>query len=158
MSSYLNIYLKKKDTHEYLLLDSWSRSTDAYQFVSDNLNPAWAGNEEKYTDITTKDLDVVIRDIAKGKKSAMERLNAYKEYLGRLVDCIDPDCPNAPKPRKSGIAPDTGIDDCLTEIQGWKELYNDLDSTQQYIYFLRGILQSSEDNCNGFEGMAMNID
>lgn len=159
MSSYLNIYLKKKDTHEYLYLEDWSRNSEVYQYVNDNINPAWASNEDKYTDVTIKDLDTVIHDIAKEKKATMDRLNSYKEYLGKLVDYIDPDCPEAPKPKK-GVEDNTEIWDCLEQIQWLKEEYNDLDDAQKYIDFLYNIQANCENECIGdypFECISFNI-
>ena len=50
MSSYLSFYLvPRAHPEEKLLLQSFSRSNEVYQRFSDNLNIAYAGNEEKYT-------------------------------------------------------------------------------------------------------------
>lgn len=48
---------------EKLLLQSFSRSNEVYQRFSDNLNIAYAGNEEKYTKLTISDVESVIQDI-----------------------------------------------------------------------------------------------
>lgn len=64
MSSYLSFYLvPRAHPEEKLLLQSFSRSNEVYQRFSDNLNIAYAGNEEKYTKLTISDVESVIQDI-----------------------------------------------------------------------------------------------
>ncbi len=111
MSSYLNFYLlpkKSKKSYTYtenggnieeeikltegkpLLFDSYSRSDDVYQSFNDTLNIAYAGDEEKYTDVTLDDVKRVIDnfevDIDKTKKRLEVNYKMLKEggYHGEL--------------------------------------------------------------------------
>jgi len=78
MSSYLNFYLvpKKKDwmseEPKPLLFNSYSRGTEVYQSIYEELNPVWYGNGDTpaYTEITAGDIKKVV--------------NATKEYLERI--------------------------------------------------------------------------
>jgi len=64
MSSYLSFYLvPRAHPEEKLLLQSFSRSNEVYQRFSDNLNIAYAGNEEKYTKLTISDVESVIQEM-----------------------------------------------------------------------------------------------
>lgn len=157
MSSYLNIYLKERDTKEYLLLDSYSRSSEIYQRFNENVNPAYAGMEEKYTDLTTKDLDCIIRELADEKSSIDKRIKLYDKYLRQVVDYIDPELPEAPKPKKS-IEGNETIDECIITLGYLKEEYIDLDDAMKYVDFLYTIQQGCESKCNAFECIAVNID
>lgn len=95
MSSYLSFYLvpklsKKKydynidDGHTEkeiklseglpLLLMSYSRSSDIYQAYNDTLNPAYAGMEEKYTEVSYEDAQKVVQEFEEDLKTSEQRL------------------------------------------------------------------------------------
>ena len=100
MSSYLSFYLvpkktktkygyNEKDGHteevvevskgEPLLLMSYSRNNEVYQAYKETLNPAYAGNEAKYTELTYDDAKRVIDEFEDDVKKTEKRLAiAYK--------------------------------------------------------------------------------
>ena len=95
MSSYLTFYLVPKKTKKRydfnkddghtetevelstgtpLALVSYSRSNDIYRAFNETLNPAYAGMEEKYTELTTDGCKRVIEDLESEIKSTEKRL------------------------------------------------------------------------------------
>ena len=99
MSSYLTIYLvPKKTTSKYvyqaekveeieitkgipLVYDSYSRSSDVYQAFWESLNPAYCGNEEKYTELTPAKVEEVLSDKREYISKIEFRLNTLYEIL-----------------------------------------------------------------------------
>lgn len=102
MSSYLSFYLVPKKTRKKysfdeekgeteseievskglpLLLMSYSRANDVYRAYSDTLNPAYAGMEEKYTEVTHEDAKRVVDDWEREVKSTEERLRINYKML-----------------------------------------------------------------------------
>lgn len=156
MSSYLNIYLKRRDTKEYLYLDQWSRSSEIYQRFYEVIHPAYAGMEDKYTDLTLNDLDEVIKDIAHDKAEIERKISLYDKYLRQVMDFIDPKLPEAPKPQE-GIVEDAGIDECLETLQYLKEESITLDDTMYQVNFYANIQSNCKWDDYTFECMAVNI-
>ena len=95
MSSYLTFYLVTKKTrkkYDYnkddghteievelstgtpLALVSYSRNNEIYRAFNETLNPAYAGMEEKYTELTTDGCKRVIEDLESEIKSTEKRL------------------------------------------------------------------------------------
>ena len=58
MSSYLNIYLKRKENPEGspLLFMSFSRNHPIYRAIVEAIAPVWVGNEDVYTELTYENL------------------------------------------------------------------------------------------------------
>ena len=102
MSSYLTFYLvpkKTKKRYDYnkddgsseievelstgtpLAFLSYSRGSEIYQAFNETLNPAYAGMEEKYTELTTADCDLVITELEKEIKSTEKRLKINYKML-----------------------------------------------------------------------------
>ena len=92
MSSYLNFYLvpKKKDwmTDEPkpLVFNSYSRGTDVYQSIYEELNPMWIGNDDtpRYTEITADDIKKVINATKKYLKNTEAKLEYRMEGYKKL--------------------------------------------------------------------------
>lgn len=156
MSSYLNIFLKKRDTKEYLLLDSHCRSSEIYQRAWENINPVYGGMEYKYSDLKVKDISLIINDIAKDKANIDRQIKLYDKYLKQVVDFIDPAIPDAPKPKKA-IGGDKTIEECITTLSFLKQEYAELNNAMDYANFLHDLQQTCENECNAFECIAMNI-
>lgn len=132
MSSYLSFYLvPRAHPEEKLLLQSFSRSNEVYQRFSDNLNIAYAGNEEKYTKLTISDVESVIQDIDADITKAETRRTEYEKF------CY-------------------GNPESIEEIISIKEYIRDLQSTRDYISFIRDIL--ADLNYSGFSDVLCNID
>lgn len=102
MSSYLSFYLVPKKTKKQydfnkddgsteieveiskglpLLLSSYSRSSDIYQAYSDELNPAYCGMEEKYTELTYEDSKRVCKAFEEQMKETKQRLEIDYKIL-----------------------------------------------------------------------------
>lgn len=132
MSSYLSFYLvPRAHPEEKLLLQSFSRSNEVYQRFSDNLNIAYAGNEEKYTKLTINDVESVIQDIDADITKAETRRTEYEKF------CY-------------------GNPESIEEIISTKEYIRDLQSTRDYISFIRDVLTDLD--YSGFSDVLCNID
>ena len=102
MSSYLTFYLVPKKTRKKygydenegnteteeeistgkpLVLFSFSRNNDVYQAYNNSLNPAYAGMEEKYTEVTYEDSQKVVNDFEEDLKSTEKRLEINYKML-----------------------------------------------------------------------------
>lgn len=132
MSSYLSFYLvPRAHPEEKLLLQSFSRSNEVYQRFSDNLNIAYAGNKEKYTKLTISDVESVIQDIDADITKAETRRTEYEKF------CY-------------------GNPESIEEIISTKEYIRDLQSTRDYISFIRDVLTDLD--YSGFSDVLCNID
>ena len=132
MSSYLSFYLvPRAHPEEKLLLQSFSRSNEGYQRFSDNLNIAYAGNEEKYTKLTISDVESVIQDIDADITKAETRRVEYEKFCH-------------------------GNSELIEEMISTKEYIRDLQSTRDYISFIRDILADLD--YSGFSDVLCNID
>lgn len=142
MSSYLTFYLvpkKEKVTGEPkpMTFVSYCRSSEVYQEINARLNPAYAGMEEKYTEVTASDIRRVIasvqEDKAKAERNLQARVDAYKEMA-------------------NGVIPDEAIDDYVST----KDYIQDL---QETINALEGIYSWISDlEFSDFEKVLINID
>lgn len=88
MSSYLNIYIKEKE-NKPILICSYSRSSEIYQGIYETVNPAYAGNEEVYTELTCYDIDRIISEIKENISSVEKRISKYKEMNGGSMEIIN---------------------------------------------------------------------
>ena len=132
MSSYLSFYLvPKAHPEERLLLQSFSRSSEVYQRFFDNLSIAYAGNEEKYTKLTVSDVESVIRDLDDDIAKAEARRVEYEKFCHDNLELIE-------------------------EMISTKEYIRDLQSTRDYISFIRDILADLD--YSGFSDVLCNID
>lgn len=132
MSSYLSFYLVPKvHPEERLLLQSFSRSNEVYQRFSDNLSIAYAGNEEKYTKLTVSDVESVIRDLDDDIAKAEARRAEYEKFCH-------------------------GNSELIEEMISTKEYIRDLQSTRDYISFIRDILTDLD--YSGFSDVLCNVD
>ena len=132
MNSYLSFYLvPKAHPEERLLLQSFSRSNEVYQRFFDNLSIAYAGNEEKYTKLTVSDVESVIRDLDDDIAKAEARRVEYEKFCH-------------------------GNSELIEEMISTKEYIRDLQSTRDYISFIRDILADLD--YSGFSDVLCNID
>ena len=132
MSSYLSFYLvPRAHPEERLLLQSFSRSNEVYQRFFDNLSVAYAGNEEKYTKLTVSDVESVIRDLDDDIAKAEARRVEYEKFCH-------------------------GNSELIEEMISTKEYIRDLQSTRDYISFIRDILADLD--YSGFSDVLCNID
>lgn len=132
MSSYLSFYLvPKAHPEERLLLQSFSRSNEVYQRFFDNLSIAYAGNEEKYTKLTVSDVESVIQDLDGDIAKAEARRAEYEKFCH-------------------------GNSELIEEMISIKEYIRDLQSTRDYISFIRDTLTDLD--YSGFSDVLCNVD
>ena len=96
MSSYLNIYGIPKEGDKPIEIVSFSRSHCVYRAICDEINIAWAGNSDVYTNLTTEMIDQVVRSIEEDLKSCTSRLQIYEKYASKTgsVYHTSKDCPS----------------------------------------------------------------
>ena len=132
MSSYLSFYLvPRAHPEERLLLQSFSKSNEVYQRFFDNLSIAYAGNEEKYTKLTVSDVESVIQDLDDDIAKAEARRVEYEKFCH-------------------------GNSELIEEMISTKEYIRDLQSTRDYISFIRDVLTDLD--YSGFSDVLCNID
>lgn len=132
MSSYLSFYLvPKAHPEERLLLQSFSRSNEVYQRFFDNLSIAYAGNEEKYTKLTVSDVESVIQDLDGDIAKAEARRAEYEKFCH-------------------------GNSELIEKMISTKEYIRDLQSTRDYISFIRDTLTDLD--YSGFSDVLCNVD
>lgn len=94
MSSYISFYIvpkrkSDKESKKHIILTAYSRSSDIYQYFDKNIHPVWSGNEEKYTVLTLKDIDYVLKDLGNDIDRLQKRLNEYEKYSQGNPEYID---------------------------------------------------------------------
>lgn len=133
MSSYLNIYLvpkrkEEKEEKKYLLLMSYSRNSDIYQFFQENINPRYTG----YTSLSPDNMQLIIDDLENEIESSKERLELYDKYARDNPDYIQ-------------------------EILSTREILNDYRSTLDTVNAIKDIVENIEDGYSDFEEVCCNI-
>ena len=123
--------MPKAHPEERLLLQSFSRSNEVYQRFFDNLSIAHAGNEEKYNKLTVSDVESVIRDLDDDIAKAEARRVEYEKFCH-------------------------GNSELIEEMISTKEYIRDLQSTRDYISFIRDILADLD--YSGFSDVLWNVD
>ena len=96
MSSYLSFYIvpKRKSQEEpkkHILLFSFSRNSDIYQYFNENINITWIGNNEEtsYTTLTMDDIHRVLEDISSDIDSSQRRLTEFEKYAAKNSDYVN---------------------------------------------------------------------
>jgi hypothetical protein len=136
MSSYLNIYLQEKGSEKKILLTSYSRSTDMYQTVWEELNPAYIGMEgDHYTELTVENLTQVINNLNDEISKHRNKL----DYMEKIIT------QNADR-------------EMVQDILDLKEMIDDLKSVRQELDFYKDIAEDIRMEINGFSGIFCNID
>lgn len=137
MSSYLNFYLKPKTQNEeqpkYLNLMSFSRNNEVYQVVNDEINPYYAGDEDKYTKILTEDMDRMLRSFRKEIDKSVDRLNILRECAKNSLEAVE-------------------------EYMSWKEYVTDNENAYSTLSFIRMIVNDINNDYTDFEGIYCQID
>lgn len=94
MSCYLNIYItpkRKSETEEkkHLILLSYSRSSDVYEYFDHNLDIPRTGKEEKYLVLNKESVELVITDFKEDIKKAETRLTEYEKHVKDNSELIE---------------------------------------------------------------------
>lgn len=157
MSSYLTFYLVPKKTRKKynfnaeegnteteielskglpLVLASYSRSSDIYSAFNDVLHPAYAGMEEKYTELTTDGCKRVIDDLESEIKSTEKRLEIDYKML-----------------KESGYSSELWED-----IHSMEKYLLEQKDTLSEAHYIRNIVEECTNGYNDFEKVYINID
>lgn len=131
MSSYLNIYGVLKEDDRKICIVSYSRNCPIYQTFYENLNIEWAGNDDKYTELTTEKVNAVLYEVKNQISNLEKRINEYEKHANGNMDVIN-------------------------EILNSREYLEELISTREYLYFINDII----DNVNysdTLKGIVCNI-
>lgn len=95
MSSYLSVYIVpkrkvKEDVKQHIIVASYSRSTELYEYFSNIINPACIGMSDKipYTTITKEGIRLVLNEFNENISKTKERLIEYERYASANVDYI----------------------------------------------------------------------
>lgn len=127
MSSYLSIYIvpKRKSSDEekkHIILASYSRSSELYQYFDTNLNIAWVGNKDvtPYTTLSKEDIACVLDDFSKDIATAQNRLIEYEKYAA-----------NKPEYIQEII----GLKEYISDLQYWKNKTSFIDDMIEGIDF-----------------------
>ena len=94
MSSYLSFFIvpkrkSDKEPKKHIIIASYTRSTEIYQYFDENIHPVWAGNEEQYTLLLPSSIDRVLKDFDDDISKAKDRLNEYEKYVKDNPEYID---------------------------------------------------------------------
>lgn len=139
MSSYLNIYLvpkrkdKEKEKKQYLLLTSYSRSSDVYETFYENINPIFSGGEDKYTTLTKENIQNILDDVLKSISLTKDKLKLYEKYASNNSDYIQ-------------------------FIIDERDVLKDYEQTLGDVSFIKDIVNDTIDSYNSFEEVCCNID
>lgn len=157
MSSYLTFYLvpkkarkkydfSKDDGHTETEVElstgtplaflSYSRNNEIYRAFNETLNPAYAGMEEKYTELTTDGCNRVIADLEEEIKSIEKRLEI--DYKMLKEGCYS-----------SGLWED---------IQSMENFLSEKKKILEELQYISSIVRECTEGYNDFEKVLINID
>lgn len=151
MSSYLTFYLVPNKTktkyikdeeitielpQEPLALFSYSRSSNIYQKYWESLNPAYAGDEDKYTELTPDMARRVVRDFEE------EELIPAKNRLETLYKIIK----------------ESYNDDLANDIISSESYIRELENTLSELKWLANVIVEINYSCGDFQKVLINID
>ncbi len=157
MSSYLTFYLVPKKTrkkYDYnkddghteievelstgtpLAFLSYSRNNEIYRAFNESLNPAYAGMEEKYTELTSKDCKNVIYDLECEIKSTEKRLAINYKML-----------------KEGGFS-----SELWQEIHSMEEYLSEQKQTLDEVKYISRLVYECTEGHNDFEKVLINID
>lgn len=132
MSSYLNIYGIPKEGDKPIEIVSFNRSHCVYRAICDEINIAWAGNSDVYTNLTTEMIDQVVRSIEEDLKSCTNRLQIYEKYASQNSEYIQ-------------------------EIISLQEYIEELNTTKSYCEMIGTIVMQCSLSLSGFSKICCNI-
>jgi predicted AlkP superfamily phosphohydrolase/phosphomutase len=87
MSSYLTFYGKKYE--KIVEIVSFCQNSEVYQYFHDNMNISWYGEVEKYTEVTSADVNEVIDDVSNLLNIQQKRVNEYRRNVASNPDFIN---------------------------------------------------------------------
>lgn len=136
MSSYLNIYLVKKESSKDspLLFMSFSRNHPIYRAIEETIAPVWAGNKNVYTELTYENLT--------------ECINTLDTFINNLVSKINEYEKAVLKNPKSDI---------IEQLVEYKELYKEMEENNHNLTFIRWFTDDITKGYSDFSKVLCNI-
>ena len=116
MSSYLNIYLKRKENPEDspLLFMSFSRNHPIYRAIVEAIAPVWAGDEDIYTELTYENLTECIDTLDKEINHIINKIIEYEKAVLK-------------NPKS----------DIIEQLIEYKEIYKEIEENNHNLVFIR---------------------
>ena len=136
MSSYLNIYLKRKENPEGspLLFMSFSRNHPIYRAVVEAIAPVWAGNEDKYTELTYDNLTECINSLDEEINHIVNKIVEYEKAVLK-------------NPKK----------DIIDQLIEYKEIYKEMEENNHNLAFIRWFTNDINKGNSDFSKVLCNI-
>ena len=136
MSSYLNIYLKRKENPEGspLLFMSFSRNHPIYRAIVEAIAPVWAGDEDIYTELTYENLT--------------ECIDTLDEEINHIVNKIIEYEKAVLKNPKSDI---------IEQLIEYKEIYKEMEENNHNLVFIRWFTDDITKGYSDFSKVLCNI-
>lgn len=137
MSSYLTFYIvPKAEDSKPLSLISYTRSSNVYQYFSDNLHVQYITNNEgeiQYTELTTDMVDEVLDDLKNDISKAEKRILEYEKHASGNTEIIE-------------------------YILEQKEYIEDLNWALYKIQFIRDLVYEASCSWNEYNKVLCNVD
>ena len=136
MSSYLNIYLKKKENPEGspLLFVSFSRNHPIYRAIVETIAPVWSGDEDNYTELTYENLTECIDTLDTDIGNLVNKINEYEKAVLK-------------NPKS----------DIIEQLVEYKELYKEMEENNHNLVFMRWFTDDIIKGYSDFSKVLCNI-
>ena len=136
MSSYLNIYLKRKENPEGspLLFMSFSRNHPIYRAIVEAIAPVWVGNEDVYTELTYENLTECIDTLDKEINHIVNKIIEYEKAVLK-------------NPKS----------DIIEQLIEYKEIYKEIEENNHNLVFIRWFTDDITKGYSDFSKVLCNI-
>lgn len=136
MSSYLNIYLKRKENPNSspLLFMSFSRNHPIYRAVVEAVAPVWAGDGDVYTKLTYDNLTECINSLDKETNHIVNKIVEYEKAVLK-------------NPKK----------DIIDQLIEYKEIYKEMEENNHNLAFIRWFTNDINKGNSDFSKVLCNI-
>ena len=136
MSSYLNIYLKRKENSDSspLLFMSFSRNHPIYRAVVEAIAPVWAGDEDVYTELTYENLTECIDTLDKETNHIVNKIIEYEKAVLK-------------NPKS----------DIIEQLIEYKEIYKEIEENNHNLVFIRWFTDDITKGYSDFSKVLCNI-
>ena len=136
MSSYLNIYLKRKENPEGspLLFMSFSRNHPIYRAIVEAIAPVWAGDEDVYTELTYENLTECINSLDEETNHIVNKIVEYEKAVLK-------------NPKS----------DIIEQLIEYKEIYKEIEENNHNLVFIRWFTDDITKGYSDFSKVLCNI-
>ena len=136
MSSYLNIYLKRKENPDGspLLFMSFSRNHPIYRAIVEAITPVWAGDEDVYTELTYENLTECINSLDEETNHIVNKIIEYEKAVLK-------------NPKS----------DIIEQLIEYKEIYKEIEENNHNLVFIRWFTDDITKGYSDFSKVLCNI-